>query len=103
MVLPNVSRFGQHCPRATRHCFTRVGIPNFLLRLGERTQSERVSHCFHVCLPAQFDAALHMDETRAVEPLERLAEWRRVNFLKPIRQHCMHDRGKLHILREELR
>lgn len=72
-----------------------VGIPNFLLWLRDREvasalqrprleraigviylpQSERVSHYFHACLPAQFDAVLHIDKTRAVEPLERLAEW----------------------------
>ncbi|HKB78791.1 MAG TPA: erythromycin esterase family protein [Thermoanaerobaculia bacterium] len=34
-------------------------------------QSERVSHYFHASLPQQFDAVLHYDVTRAVEPLER--------------------------------
>jgi hypothetical protein len=28
-------------------------------------------------LPAQFDAILHFDQTRAVEPLERTAGWQR--------------------------
>ena len=28
-------------------------------------------------LPEQFDALLHIDETRAVEPLERSAQWER--------------------------
>jgi erythromycin esterase-like protein len=36
-------------------------------------QSERVSHYFQACLPAQFDAIIHIDETRAVAPLERAA------------------------------
>ena len=27
------------------------------------------------CLPEQFDAVLHIDETRAVEPLERGSLW----------------------------
>jgi erythromycin esterase-like protein len=40
-----------------------------------RPESERVSHYFHARLPAQFDAVIHFDETRAVEPLERSAEW----------------------------
>lgn len=82
-------------PGSYEALFHQAGIPNFLLRLSDRTsasvlqkprleraigviylpQSERVSHYFHACLPAQFDAVLHMDKTRAVEPLERLAEW----------------------------
>lgn len=38
-------------------------------------RSERVSHYFHAHLPDQFDAILHYDDTRAVEPLERTAAW----------------------------
>jgi erythromycin esterase-like protein len=78
--------------------FHRSGVPNFLLLLDngqevttflrqsrlERAigviylpQSERVSHYFHAHLPDQFDAILHLDETRAVEPLERAAVWER--------------------------
>jgi len=34
-------------------------------------KSERVSHYFFASLPRQFDAVLHYDVTRAVEPLER--------------------------------
>ncbi|MDB6123725.1 MAG: hypothetical protein JWQ71_2718 [Pedosphaera sp.] len=40
-----------------------------------RPESERMSHYFHARLPEQFDAVLHFDQTRAVEPLERTAEW----------------------------
>lgn len=40
-----------------------------------RPESERLSHYFHARLPDQFDAVLHFDKTRAVEPLERSAEW----------------------------
>src|SRR5262249_17342804 len=40
-----------------------------------RPETERQSHYFHAHLPAQFDAVLHYDQTRAVEPLERNAEW----------------------------
>jgi erythromycin esterase-like protein len=36
-------------------------------------QSERMSHYFHATLAEQFDFILHFDETRAVEPLERVA------------------------------
>jgi hypothetical protein len=38
-------------------------------------ETERISHYFHVRLPDQFDAVLHFDATRAVEPLERTAQW----------------------------
>jgi hypothetical protein len=34
-----------------------------------------MSHYFHARLPSQFDAVLHFDETRAVEPLEFTAGW----------------------------
>jgi erythromycin esterase-like protein len=38
-------------------------------------QTERYSHYFRALLPGQFDAVLHWDETRALEPLERTAQW----------------------------
>jgi erythromycin esterase-like protein len=38
-------------------------------------ETERRSHYFHARLPEQFDYVLHFDETRAVEPLERNAQW----------------------------
>lgn len=73
-----------------------VGIPGFLLPLrdgGEAAEalreerleraigviylprSERASHYFHARLPEQFDAVVHVDETRAVEPLEPTEQW----------------------------
>lgn len=76
--------------------FHRVGLPNFLLtfdgasqataslhepRLERaigviyRPETERLSHYFRARLPNQFDAVLHFDQTRAVEPLERTVEW----------------------------
>ncbi len=75
-----------------------VGIGNFLLDLKSpgpmiavlqkarleraigviyRPDTERVSHYFNARLPAQFDAVLHYDRTRAVEPLERTGLWER--------------------------
>jgi len=75
-----------------------VGIPKFMLNLREpgesrevlmgprderaigviyRPDTERVSHYFDAQLPEQFDAVLHFDRTRAVEPLERSAGWAR--------------------------
>jgi erythromycin esterase-like protein len=73
----------------------RVGIPHFLLdlRRGEvrdvldeprleraigviyRPETERMSHYFDALLPAQFDLLVHLNETRALEPLERSAIW----------------------------
>ena len=38
-------------------------------------ETERVSHYFHARLSHQFDAILHFDETRAVEPLEHAGRW----------------------------
>jgi erythromycin esterase-like protein len=40
-----------------------------------RPDTELVSHYFSARLSDQFDAVLHFDHTRAVEPLERTAEW----------------------------
>jgi erythromycin esterase-like protein/predicted phosphoribosyltransferase len=40
-----------------------------------RPETERISHYFHARLAEQFDAVIHLDETRAVEPLERTSEW----------------------------
>jgi erythromycin esterase-like protein len=40
-----------------------------------RPETERLSHYFHARLPEQFHAIIHIDETRAVEPLERTSIW----------------------------
>ena len=40
-----------------------------------RPETERISHYFHARLADQFDAVLHIDETHALEPLERTSEW----------------------------
>ena len=42
-----------------------------------RPQTERPSHYFSASLSRQFDAVLHYDVTRAVEPLERSVLWDR--------------------------
>jgi erythromycin esterase-like protein len=76
--------------------FDRTGIERFVLSLAEksrataglrtprleraigviyRPRTERLSHYFHAQLPEQFDAVIHLNETRAVEPFERSAEW----------------------------
>jgi erythromycin esterase-like protein len=38
-------------------------------------RTERMSHYFHTRLPAQFDAMIHIDETRALEPLVAEPTW----------------------------
>lgn len=38
-------------------------------------KTERRSHYFHASLARQFDLVLHVDRTRAVEPMERHAAW----------------------------
>jgi erythromycin esterase-like protein len=40
-----------------------------------RPETERQSHWFAACLSQQFDALVHIDVTRAVEPLERTGTW----------------------------
>ncbi len=76
--------------------FHEVGLKRFLLLLREESQlkaalrqplleraigviyrpeTERLSHYFHARLSDQFDAVIHFDETRAVEPLERTSMW----------------------------
>ena len=80
---------------STEALFHRVAIPNFLLDLRVecaqeafdeprleraigviyRPETERHSHYFFADLPAQFDLVVHLDHTRALEPLERSAGW----------------------------
>ena len=40
-----------------------------------RPETERISHYFHARLADQFDLVIHLDETHALEPLDRTAEW----------------------------
>jgi erythromycin esterase-like protein len=75
-----------------------TGVPDFLLTIrgnrklaaslsGEqlerfigviyRPDTERWSHYTFARLGEQFDALIHFDETRALEPLERSAHWER--------------------------
>ncbi len=79
--------------------FHETGVPRFWLDLREvdsgaievlseprveraigviyRPETERWSHYFESRLPEQFDVMIHLDETRALEPLERTGEWER--------------------------
>jgi erythromycin esterase-like protein/predicted phosphoribosyltransferase len=42
-----------------------------------RPETERISHYFNARIARQFDAVIHLDETHAVEPLERTSLWER--------------------------
>jgi erythromycin esterase-like protein/predicted phosphoribosyltransferase len=42
-----------------------------------RPDTERQSHYFRCRVSRQFDAVIHVDDTRALEPLERTARWER--------------------------
>jgi erythromycin esterase-like protein len=82
-------------PGSIERTFHEVGIPGFYLSLrgtgtaqmlaGRRLEraigviyrprTERLSHYFGADLPAQFDAVIHFDQTRAVEPLDLTSGW----------------------------
>jgi erythromycin esterase-like protein len=83
-------------PGSWEALFHEVGVPNFLLPIrGDvqlfqalnrvlleraigviyRPDTERLSHYFEARLPRQFDAVIHFDHSRAVEPLDRTAGW----------------------------
>jgi len=78
--------------------FHRAGVPAFWMDLSDgspaalalreprleravgvvyRPETERQSHYFEASLGRQFDAVIHYDRTRAVEPLEKSGEWLR--------------------------
>jgi erythromycin esterase-like protein len=83
-------------PNSYEASFHEIGTPNFVLPLNDSRQvaialrdprleraigviylpqTERQSHYFEARLSDQFDAAIHFDETHALEPLERCALW----------------------------
>ncbi len=83
-------------PTSYEALFHRAHLPRFLLHLGShaalgepglrsgleraigvvyRPATERQSHYFRADLAEQFDAVIHFDHTRAIEPLEMSAEW----------------------------
>src|SRR5204863_9983614 len=83
-------------PGSYEALFHRTGLPSFVMLLDDlgevtaglhetrleraigvvyRPETERRSHYFRARLGDQFDAVIHVDETRAVQPLERTAEW----------------------------
>ena len=89
-----VKRVRPGLPGSYEDVFHGLGLPRFLALLDEpsrlppewrtrrlqraigviyRPETERASHYFHAQLVAQFDAMIHFDVTRALEPLEKVA------------------------------
>ncbi|HEU0033644.1 MAG TPA: erythromycin esterase family protein [Kofleriaceae bacterium] len=85
-------------PGSYEALFHATGVPSFLMLLDDlgeataalhesrleraigviyRPETERQSHYFPVRLADQLDAVVHVDRTRALEPLERTARWER--------------------------
>jgi erythromycin esterase-like protein len=64
--------------RGTDHAAAALREPLLERAIGViyRPETERASHYFQARLSDQFDAVIHFDETRAVEPLEVTAEWK---------------------------
>jgi erythromycin esterase-like protein len=76
-------------PGSWEELFHQQGVPRFALDPADlhgrrleraigivyRPETERISHYFNARLADQFDTVVHMDETHAVEPLERTSEW----------------------------
>jgi erythromycin esterase-like protein/predicted phosphoribosyltransferase len=76
-------------PGSWEELFHEQGVPGFLIdptalrgrRLQRaigviyRPETERMSHYFHARIAQQFDAVIHLDETHALEPLERSGQW----------------------------
>ena len=65
------------CPLATSDSGRVLREPRLERAIGViyRPESERSSHWFAACASQQFDALVHIDTTRAVEPLERTGTW----------------------------
>jgi erythromycin esterase-like protein len=85
-------------PESVEELFHEAGEKEFLISMGHarraaetlraarleraigviyRPDTERQSHYFQTRAGEQFDALIHIDETRALEPLERTAAWER--------------------------
>ena len=65
------------CPLAAGESGRALREPRLERAIGViyRPETERQSHCFAAIASQQFDALIHIDLTRAVEPLERTSAW----------------------------
>jgi erythromycin esterase-like protein len=96
---PHLMAVNPGLPESYEALFHEVGVPNFLLILKNneeatnllseprfqraigviyRPETERFSHYLEADLPAQFDAIIHIDETRAIEPIDPIPSWQAV-------------------------
>ncbi len=82
-------------PGSYEELFHAVGVPRFCIYLSDhsdapelrgplleraigviyRPDTERWSHYFHAHIHRQFDVIIHLDQTRALQPLERTPKW----------------------------
>jgi erythromycin esterase-like protein len=69
-------------PREDQDVFDFLSGPLLQRAIGViyRPETERYSHYFSARLADQFDAIIHFDETRAVEPLDRDSGWEKGEF-----------------------
>ena len=95
-AVPERRRVRPSLAGSVEQLFHQAGIPRFVLPLRTDRElaavlarprlqraigvlylpeTERRSHYFHARLADQFDYVIHIDETRAVEPLERTPSW----------------------------
>ena len=93
---PQRKRVREGLPGSWEDVLHQAGTERFLLRLRDndalrslaaprrlqraigviyRPETERQTHYFHTRLPDQFDALIHIDETRALEPLDKGRVW----------------------------
>ncbi len=90
-----VKRINRAPEGSVEEIFHRAGVSEFFLNLGDpevadamgrplmeraigviyRPETELVSHYFYAILPEQFDGVIHVDRTRGVEPLDKVASW----------------------------
>jgi erythromycin esterase-like protein len=65
------------CPLAAGDSGRALREPRLERAIGViyRPQTERQSHWFTASAAQQFDALIHIDRTRAIEPLERTQTW----------------------------
>lgn len=96
--MPECKRVNPALPESYEDLFHQVPHNDFLLLLTENElschkltpyrlqraigviyipEAERRSHYFFTRLPQQFDAIIHIDQTTAVEPLDKPLEWQR--------------------------
>ncbi|MDB5028035.1 MAG: erythromycin esterase-like enzyme, partial [Candidatus Eremiobacteraeota bacterium] len=70
-----VPRFGMMTDDPAIRAAVRDPLLERAIGVVYRPDTERQSHYFRSRLTEQFDVVIHIDRTRAVEPLERTAMW----------------------------